>query len=184
MWCERCEEEIPEHGFKSNHVKWNLAGKIHYFHKYCNPLTIEEYNAMKEQKKFSKLKYGQKVIKYPTCFDCKNALKSMGFPGDRIDPPEPPEAECQVLNSDGYDRINQMADENNIFHEEFFPIHCKQFDPELIDKCDNCDKEMNVPKWDHDLTAHGVMDDCYVCSDKCKHQLEAKVKLEIKRMQL
>jgi hypothetical protein len=101
-----------------------------------------------------------------SCFNCKNAIKSAGFAGTRLDPPEPPEADCQCTDVPEYLlELSEPAEK------------CGWYDPELIKKCDECGKEMNAPEYLWEIWAYG-WDRIPCCSHLCKAKAQGKIDIE------
>jgi hypothetical protein len=104
----------------------------------------------------------QEKTEKKSCFNCKNALKSPGYSGTYLDPPEPPEAECQ--NTEVPDYIVELPEPAE---------KCAWYDPELIAKCSQCGKEMEVPVYLWGIWAYGLTE-LPCCCRLCQARAQAR----------
>lgn len=101
----------------------------------------------------------------PTCFDCKNAKCSAGFPDTREQPGEPPEAECQLSEE------LVSFDDAELFYDD--STNCKHFVPVLVGPCSCCKTDIKAPLFSWPLFSvvfHG--DYVPVCSSKCQDKMK------------
>jgi len=118
----------------------------------------------------------------PTCFDCKLAIITRGYPDTRLDPGMPDMVEeCNAIDENG--KLEEIK-ESVEYNEDKLPELCGQFQPKMIEKCcnNNCSKEINAPEWSWKLWAHTLYDSIIVCSEECKKNVEDKTEKEMEKM--
>jgi len=102
----------------------------------------------------------------PSCFDCKKAKVSAGFPGSYWEPPEPAEATCE----------HQTDDEGDEDFYERCAERCGKFDPIPVWKCGACKKDIDSPAFSWNLRGEDFysMEPVPACSPECQTVLKLK----------
>jgi len=119
----------------------------------------------------------------PTCFNCTYALKSPGFPGDRLEPPEPPEADCQHEEVT-WEFVEDLFNSPESYKDDPYALlaeRCGHYNPVLIRNCGYCGREINSPEWSHKLWSYQY-DNIAVCSQKCKEGADKEFDRHIQEM--
>jgi len=112
----------------------------------------------------------------PTCFDCKLAIITGGYPDTRYEPGMPDMVEeCNAIDENG--KLEELK-ESVEYNENKLPELCGQFQPKMIEKCGNCNKEINSPEWSWKLWATTMWNHIPVCSKQCKQEVEDEDELE------
>jgi hypothetical protein len=128
-------------------------------------------------------------MRYQTCFDCLNAEIDPGYSATRLEPGEPASTEC--ITNEGFELMQNWLfarEKARDAFEEFlrkdlhaavlaydfdaltyndFARFCPHFNPQLVEKCGACGKEMNVPEYSWPYRAAG-WEDYPVCDELCK----------------
>jgi hypothetical protein len=76
-------------------------------------------------------------------------------------------------------RVNFMEKYN--WDEEILANECEYFEPKIIDKCSNCEKEIKKPEWSWDLWVESIFGKFPVCSVNCKEILEEKIEKSMEK---
>lgn len=76
------------------------------------------------------------------CYFCKHGQYHAGDYGDYWTPPEPSYTECSNEN------VKDETLEKHDYNEDVLPTVCGFYEPKIAEKCDCCQKEMNIPEHD------------------------------------
>lgn len=120
----------------------------------------------------------------PTCLDCQNVNLIKGFPATREEPGEDDMWDCKIATiraEIGDETLMDLAEQLE-WNEDILPEQCGCFKPEMIIHCENCTKEMNVPRWSWGIFAGTLLAEVPCCNEECKKVIEATVAQDIQEM--
>lgn len=104
-----------------------------------------------------------------SCFNCTRAKKYPGTSGGLHEPPQPPEADCTLDYAQIEDALEMAAEAENIYAG--MANHCGHYDPEIVEACAHCGKEIGEPVWLWKWWAAGWGMEP-VCSEACQEAHE------------
>lgn len=115
----------------------------------------------------------------PSCKNCIYSIYYKGYGSTRYDPGEPDMWECNHEKASNEEFI-EGAD-NIDWEYEKMPAYCGVYQPIIVEKCENCKKDINVPKYQHKIYHTSLIYEDLVpcCSKDCKDAMKVMDKLTI-----
>jgi hypothetical protein len=115
-----------------------------------------------------------------SCFDCRNAKCYAGSYGSRLDPPEPPTAECLILGSlpqEVQDWRPIRGDE-----DEMVADICPSYEPLPTGICIECRGTISSPLSLWHIWVGGPGDDLPACCEACRVIGQEKADKEVEEL--